>query len=140
MPPSVAVICDAADPEGARVAGLLGAPVVPLQAPGGAARVEVVLVLARLDELWPVILRLAGWRSPAVVWAPEGEPPGMALPWWTRPVARILLRNQPVARRWGAHVPLGRLVVVEPGEPAAESAALRVVLKEVASMGRRGRA
>ena len=131
----IRVLSEASDPVASRLGRLLDVPVLS----------GLKLVWSRPDLVFvranPEGLRRAAWMTTlagagAVIAVPVGTP--STLPWWGRRFHRFLLRSQPEAQAWAdAGVSLGRLVVVEPGEDAAERAAIAAIMEEALSMARR---
>lgn len=113
----------------------------------GEVRGSLVHLFSDGADLRERALALTLGGAAAVVLTPRFGP--RTLPWWGRRFARWVLPSQEVARAWTAHVPLGRLVVVEPapgdapGLAPGETDALAAIYAEVWSMAhprRRARA
>lgn len=116
MPPGPAalVLADEPGPRVQRVAAALGARIAPLREARGESRgTTLVFAFCRLADLPALLFRLVSLHPRAVVVTPLGEPG--PLPSWNAPIARFCFPSQAAARRWLPHIPLGRLVVVEPG-------------------------
>lgn len=113
-----------ADVRGARVeraAAALGARLAPLSsaAPPPPGPPRATLAFAAPED-WPALVRrLRGPFSTPLLVCPLGAP--RALPEPFPAIARFVLPSQRAARAWGAFVPLGRLVVVEPSPEAGEA-------------------
>ncbi len=116
--PPALVLADRPGQRAERIAHALGAPLAPLsRARGESVGVNVIFAFAPLEAIPALVLRLCSLRSRALIVSPLGEPG--PLPRWNAPIARFCFPSQAEARRWLPYIPLGRLVVVEPG-PAAQ--------------------
>lgn len=135
--PPALVLADEPGPRAKRIAAALGAPIAPLcearRASGGST---VVFAFAGLGDLPALILRLVSLHPRALIVTPLGDPG--PLPRWNAPIARFCFPSQAAARSWLPYIALGRLVVVEPGPAADESASILALAAELRSMASRG--
>ncbi|GDX78500.1 hypothetical protein LBMAG42_03110 [Deltaproteobacteria bacterium] len=115
--PTALVLADEPGPRALRVADALGASIATLGEARRAGRgATLVFAFAGLADLPMLALRLASLHPRALIVTPLGAPGSLSR--WNAPIARFCFPSQAAARRWLPHIPLGRLVVVEPGLPA----------------------
>ncbi len=113
------VLADVRTPRVERAAAALGARILPLAgaAPPTPGPPRVTLAFAAPGEWQALIGRLRGPFGTPVVVVPLGTAVAPTDP--HAAIARFVLSSQRSARSWGEWLPLGRLVVVEPGPMAS---------------------